>query len=116
VWLVGQRSADLSPGGLGIHNLEVMAWSLNLIWLWLKKTEPDRPWADFEIKAHRFVTALIAASVCSIVGNGASNLLDRDGCMSVFAPDGSYFNKSGLKKNQEEQNSPRSLNSKQLGA
>lgn len=34
----------LHQGGLGIHNLEMMSWSLNLKWLWLKKTQPDRPW------------------------------------------------------------------------
>ena len=26
-------------GGLGIHNLEVLGWSLNMRWLWLQKTQ-----------------------------------------------------------------------------
>jgi hypothetical protein len=39
----------LSLGGLGIHNLEVLGWALNLSWLWLKKTQPDRPWTEFNI-------------------------------------------------------------------
>jgi hypothetical protein len=68
----------ISLYGLGIFNLEVMGWSLNLRWLWLQKTEPDRPWVDFEIKVHRFSTTLFAASVCSIVGNGANTLFWTD--------------------------------------
>jgi hypothetical protein len=47
-------------------------------WLWLQKTEPDRPWADFEIKVHRFASALFATSVCSMVGNGANTLFWTD--------------------------------------
>jgi hypothetical protein len=27
----------LSVGGLGIHNLEILGWALNMRWLWLKK-------------------------------------------------------------------------------
>jgi len=30
-------------GGLGICHLQHMCWALRLRWLWLKKTEPDRP-------------------------------------------------------------------------
>ena len=26
-------------GGLGMHNLEVLGWSLNMRWLWLQKTQ-----------------------------------------------------------------------------
>jgi hypothetical protein len=33
----------LSLGGLGIHNLEILGWALNLRWLWLRKTQPERP-------------------------------------------------------------------------
>lgn len=31
----------LNLGGLGISNLEFMGWSLNLRWLWLKKTQSE---------------------------------------------------------------------------
>jgi hypothetical protein len=36
-------------GGLGIHDMEVMGWALNMRWLWLKKTQPTRPWAGLEV-------------------------------------------------------------------
>jgi hypothetical protein len=42
----------LELGGLGIPNLEVMAWALQLRWQWHKKTRADRPWADLELPSH----------------------------------------------------------------
>jgi hypothetical protein len=43
---------DQELRGLGIHNLEVMGWALNIRWLWLKKTQPTRSWAGLEIQVH----------------------------------------------------------------
>jgi len=36
-------------GGLGIPDLEILGWALRMRWLWLKKTQPDRPWTDLDI-------------------------------------------------------------------
>ena len=36
-------------GGLGITNLQQLGWALRARWLWLKKTEPDKPWAFLPI-------------------------------------------------------------------
>ena len=30
-------------GGLGIYNLQQLGWALRMRWLWLQKTEPDKP-------------------------------------------------------------------------
>lgn len=68
----------LSLGGLGIHNLETLGWALNMRWLWLKKTQPDGPWSEFDIKTHTNAAALFASSVCSIIGNGATTLFWSD--------------------------------------
>lgn len=57
-------------GGLGIHNLEMLGWALQMRWLWLKKTQPDRVWAEFDFQVHPNVTALFAVSVVSMVGDG----------------------------------------------
>lgn len=66
-------------GGLGIHNLEVLGWPINLRWLWLKKMQPDRPWAGLDIQVHPCAAAMFTVSVCSVVGDGAATLfwLDR---------------------------------------
>jgi hypothetical protein len=52
-----------------------MNWALRLRWLWLKKTDPDRPWASFNIKAHPSVKAFFSAAVSSLVGNGKKHFV-----------------------------------------
>jgi hypothetical protein len=64
--------------GLGIHNLEVMGWALNMRWLWLKKTQPTRPWAGLEIQVHPKAVALFDVSTQTVVGDGASTLFWTD--------------------------------------
>jgi hypothetical protein len=59
-------------GGLDILNLEVLSWALQLRWLWMKKTQSDRPWIDMEIQVHANVSALFSVSVLSLVGDGKS--------------------------------------------
>lgn len=49
---LGEGCAAIGVGGLGIPNLEVMAWALQLRWQWHKKTRADRPWADLELPSH----------------------------------------------------------------
>ena len=55
-----------------------MNWALRLRWLWLQKTDPDRPWASFNIKAHPSVKAFFSAAVSSVVGNGKNTLFWTD--------------------------------------
>ena len=45
-WEKVQRPLDL--GGLGILNLELMSWALQIRWLWLKKTDPNRSWVGLD--------------------------------------------------------------------
>jgi hypothetical protein len=59
-------------GGRGILNLEVLGWALQLRWLWMRKTQPDRPWTDIDMQVHANVSALFAVSVVSLVGDGKS--------------------------------------------
>src|SRR6185503_14264236 len=60
-WEKVMRPIDL--GGLGIHNLEIMSWALQMCWLWFEKTKPDRPWAGLEIPVHPNTAALFTVSV-----------------------------------------------------
>ena len=68
----------LELGGLGIHNLEVMGWALQMRWLWIGKTKPDRPWAGLEIPVHSNTSAMFAISVVTNVGNGENTLFWSD--------------------------------------
>jgi hypothetical protein len=70
------RPTDL--GGLGILNLEVLSWALQMRWMWLQKTQPDRPWSNLDIQVHANIFALFIISVTSLVGNGRSTCFWAD--------------------------------------
>ena len=70
-WEKVMRPIDL--GGLGIHNLEVMLWALEMRWLWFeKKNNPNLPWAGLEIPVHLNTTAMFSISMVTVVGNGTN--------------------------------------------
>ncbi|WVZ69533.1 hypothetical protein U9M48_018306 [Paspalum notatum var. saurae] len=68
--LVSWNAVQLQFGGLGILNLELMAWALRIRWLWLQKTDPSKPWAGLPVQVHRNAKALFDVAVVSVVGNG----------------------------------------------
>lgn len=68
----------LELGGLGIINLETMGWALQMRWLWIEKTKPDRPWAGLEIPVHPHSSAMFAISVVTTIGNGEGTLFRSD--------------------------------------
>jgi hypothetical protein len=61
----------LELGGLGIHNLEALGWSLNMRWLWYK-TRTEGPWRELQINVHPNAAALFAASVVTTIEDGAN--------------------------------------------
>ncbi|GJN11825.1 hypothetical protein PR202_ga30050 [Eleusine coracana subsp. coracana] len=62
-WEKVQRPLDL--GGLGILNLELMSWSLQLRWLWFQKTVMERPWHGLDIPVYSNALALFDTVVIS---------------------------------------------------
>lgn len=75
-WDKVQCPIDL--GGHGIPNLEIMAWALQMRWLWLAKTQADRPWNGLQLPAHANVKAIFKISIISNVGNGQNTLFWTD--------------------------------------
>lgn len=78
-------------GGLGISNLRNLGWALRVRWLWLQKTEPNRPWSAFPIQVPDPVRALFSVMISTNVGNGADTLfwIDRwinGRCIADLAP------------------------------
>lgn len=57
-------------GGLGIHDLTLQVYSLQLRWEWLKRTDTCRTWVTLPAHSELIVQKFFAASVTSIVGNG----------------------------------------------
>jgi len=47
-------------------------------WLWLQKTEPDRPWAAFQIQVHPAVKAFFRVAIVLEVGNGKNTIFWTD--------------------------------------
>jgi len=47
-------------------------------WLWLQKTEPNKPWSAFPIQVHPSVKALFSVAIISEVGDGARTLFWKD--------------------------------------
>ena len=70
------RPPDL--GGLGISDLQRLGWALRMRWLWLQKTEPNKPWSVFPIQVHHSVRALFSTAIISEVGDGARTLFWKD--------------------------------------
>ncbi|GJN28730.1 hypothetical protein PR202_gb16888 [Eleusine coracana subsp. coracana] len=75
-WEQVQRPIDL--GGLGILNLEIMAWALQIRWLWLRKTQVDKPWGHLDVPTYPNSLALFAISITSQPGNGSNILFWTD--------------------------------------
>lgn len=57
-------------GGLGISDLQNMGYALQLRWLWLQKTDPEKAWAIIPIKASSKVQSFFEVAVETVVGNG----------------------------------------------
>jgi hypothetical protein len=65
-------------GGLGISDLKSLSCSLRVRWPWLKKTEPNKPWANLPLQVSKEVEGLLTMAVFTELGNGADTLLWRD--------------------------------------
>jgi hypothetical protein len=46
----GKACRPLELGGLGISSLKELGWALQMRWLWLQKTHPNRPWSALPIQ------------------------------------------------------------------
>jgi len=59
---------------LGIPNLHVWSWALQMRCLWFQKTIPSKPWVGLEIPEHFNSKNLYANALLSHVGNGSNTL------------------------------------------
>jgi hypothetical protein len=70
----GKVCRPLELGGLGISNLNDLAWALRMRWLWLAKTDPRRPWASLAIQVPSNAKDFFSVAMQTEIGNGASTL------------------------------------------
>jgi hypothetical protein len=65
-------------GGLGISSLKELSWALRIRWLWLQKTEPDRPWTSLPIQVLDKAKALFSVAMQTEIGDGINTLFWSD--------------------------------------
>ena len=70
------RSQEL--GGLGIADLKALSIALKARWSWLKRSEPNKPWANLPIQVSREVAGLISMAIITKVVNGSNTLFWED--------------------------------------
>lgn len=75
-WLRVTRPMHL--GGLGVHDLQVMAGALRMRWLWLEKTQPDRPWGLLHANIPEPARLMFMISVTTTLGDGTTMLFWTD--------------------------------------
>ncbi|GJN37267.1 hypothetical protein PR202_gb26200 [Eleusine coracana subsp. coracana] len=75
-WDKVQQPLDL--GGLGIPDLQVMGWALQIRWLWLRKTDSNKPWFGLDIPVHANAVAMFEIAMQSVVGNGNNSFFWKD--------------------------------------
>jgi hypothetical protein len=68
----------LELGGLGISNLTTLGWALRVRWLWLQKTQPQRPWSSLPIQMPEQARAFFSVAMASEVGNGEHTIFWTD--------------------------------------
>jgi hypothetical protein len=61
-------------GGLGISDPKHLNWALRLRWLWMRKTEPSKPWAAFPLQVSAGIEAFFSMAVTTEVGDGTNTL------------------------------------------
>jgi hypothetical protein len=65
-------------GGLGIVDLKTLGWALRVRWLWLQKTQPDKPWVFLPIKMSPCVNEFFSMAVHIEIGDGSNTLFWKD--------------------------------------
>lgn len=73
-------------GGLGIPDLNNFSRALRLRWLWLRWTDPGRPWTAFDIKATTIEKELFKACTSVTVGDGNRTRFWKDSWLDGQAP------------------------------
>ena len=75
-WLRVCRPPEL--GGLGILDLVRFGFALRMRWLWLRKTDPSRPWHCLPDEKEPLVESLFQASIYIELGDGCTALFWSD--------------------------------------
>lgn len=75
-------------GGLGIPDLKISSKALRLHWMWLKRTEVQRPWIQLstEVDSDKNLRSIFQASIRVQLGDGNAALFWEDNWMGDSSP------------------------------
>jgi hypothetical protein len=68
----GRVKCHLQLGGLGILDLRRFDRALQVLWLWLRRVDPARPWVGLSSNKDEASWAFFLASTYWVLGNGRS--------------------------------------------
>jgi hypothetical protein len=66
-------------GGLGVFDIRRLSLALRARWPWLQMTEPEKPWAQFQLHVCKEVQSLLSMAVVTTVGDGSKTFFGRIG-------------------------------------
>jgi hypothetical protein len=64
--------------GLRLFDIKRLSLALRARWPWLHMTEPDKPWAQFQIHVCKEVQSLIGMEVVTMAGDRSNTLFWKD--------------------------------------
>lgn len=65
-------------GDLGIPNLRWLNYAMQARWPWLQRSDPTRPWSEFQMKVPKEAIAVFRAATRTVIGDGRSALFWED--------------------------------------
>jgi hypothetical protein len=65
-------------GGLRISSLQELGWALRMRWMWLQKTDPNRPWAALSIQIPTKAKSFFSVAMQVEIGDGSGTLFWQD--------------------------------------
>lgn len=74
----GKVCRPIELGGLGISDLKNLCWALRMRWLWLQKTNSNRPWVNLQIQVSDQARIFFSMATMTEVGDGARTLFWSD--------------------------------------
>lgn len=80
----GKVCRPLAYGGLGVPDLQRSGYALQARWLWLRKTNPSRPWQHLHIPCCPAVQSIFRASTSWSIGDGTTCLFWEDHWIDGF--------------------------------
>lgn len=76
--LIAWPKVTRPKSGISLADIKSLNHALRVRWLWLKKSDPSKPWANLPMQANQCMQALCSMAVATEVGDGTNTLFWTD--------------------------------------